>query len=170
MWEPVGSVIADNDIGVDKSGENPIGNNGTGVSIYSGWSDDSVDGNMISDNSGYGIDVVGAVGISISFNKIGVDADGETQLGNNGTGGVAIFGGSTFTTVDSNIISNNGGYGVSVSNSGTADTVIDSNNIGTDASGTEAFGNALTGISVFGDATNTTIGSLTVGEPDSPEA
>ena len=98
--------------------------------------------------------------ISISLNKIGVGKDGETALGNAETG-VAVFGGSTFTTVDSNVISSNGGYGVSVSNAGTADTVIESNNIGTDAKGTRALGNALTAVSVFDGATDTTIGSLT---------
>jgi parallel beta-helix repeat protein len=153
------NIVAGNYIGVDESGENPIGNDGAGVSIFGGSSDDSVDGNVISANNGYGIDVVGSEGISIASNKIGVDVGGEKPLGNAETG-VAIYGGSTSTTVGSNVISSNRGYGVTVSNSGTNDTVIDSNLIGTDASGTQALGNVLTAVAVFGGAADTTIGSL----------
>ena len=39
--------------------------------------------------------------------------------------------------------------------------MIQSNKIGTDASGTKAFGNSLTAIAVFGGTADTTIGSLT---------
>ena len=121
------------------------------MGIYNFSADNNVNENLISANLAYGIAVAGFAGNSISFNKIGVGANGETPLGNLATG-IAIFGGSPFDLVESNVISANGGYGISVADTGTTDTVIESNKIGTDATGTEAFGNALTAISVFNGA------------------
>ena len=150
-----------NRIGVRADGETPLGNAKTGVVIDGNSNFNSVDSNVISANLGYGISIQGgSTDNSINGNKIGVGENGETPLGNENTG-IAIFDAAASNSVDSNLISSNGGCGISVSGPGTVDNVIESNKIGTDASGTKAFGNVLTAVSVFDGATDTTIGSLT---------
>jgi len=149
-----------NRIGVGANGEEPLGNGGTGIAIFGNSNFNSLSGNVICANAGYGISVDGSSLNSIDQNNIGVGQDGETPLGNAATG-IAIFGGSSYTSVDSNVVSDNGAYGISVADPGTVYTAIQSNLIGTDASGTQGFGNVLTAISVFNGAEDTTIGSLT---------
>ena len=65
--------VADrNYIGVDSSGEGSDGNAGDGVLIYGGSSGNSVNGNVISANGYYGIQLDGSSNNSIGLNMIGV--------------------------------------------------------------------------------------------------
>ncbi len=131
--------------------------------------------NIISGNSGDGIDITGsgATGNVVEGNYIGTDATGEGALGNANVGVFvsaatgAVIGGTTAGA--RNVISGTyhsdggdyiGGSGVSVVNHADG-TVIEGNYIGTDKDGVNALGN-LTGVSIY-DSTNVTVGGTAAG-------
>ncbi len=110
--------------------------------------------------------------ITVAGNDIGVALDGTTPMGNTGDGlTIAATSnndviGQTTTFVSgvssdaisqaSNVISSNGGNGITIDGS-TGDVVV-ANYIGTDVSGTIALGNAGNGIEVESGASGNTIG------------
>lgn len=165
-----GSVILGNYIGTDRTGTVALGN-GTGASgislIGSGI---TVGGtaagaaNVISGNLGLGVDIHGTTGFGnvVLGNKIGTNANGTAALANS-LGGVSldalsnVIGGSVAGA--GNIISGNGGPGVSVLSTQTtgAGNTIDGNFIGVDASGGNPLPNTGAGVQIIG-ASGTTIG------------
>lgn len=134
-----------NSIGVTASGA-ALGN-GDGVVVHRAvggitiGGDDPSERNVISSNSGHGIDVFNSGAIDdvvISGNYIGVSPDGLSGMGN-GSAGVSIDGATNIiiggaTSTSRNIISGNTGEGVNLE--ATTDTVLIQNNyIGADANG-----------------------------------
>lgn len=115
-------------------------------------------GNVIAANGGDGIFAQGGDkaidNIAIEGNRIGTNATGTAALGNSGNG--VTLQSSTGVTVGGtaagagNLISGNGGPGVFLSQS--SFNTIEDNQIGTDAAGTGALGNAGAGVEVYGNS------------------
>lgn len=163
------TVIRGNYIGTDRNGVAPLGNaSGIHISSFahncvvggSDGDDGAIDGvvgarNVISGNSTLGIyinpqfnDPLGAV--TIMGNYVGLDASGSAALPNLDSGisnggsnrtGITTIGGTAPGA--GNVISANGNSGVSSSAPG---VIIQGNFIGTNPSGTVAFGNGGFGI------------------------
>jgi trimeric autotransporter adhesin len=112
-----------------------------GLIISAGFS--TIRGLVINRFSEDGIFIFDTNGNVIEGNFIGTDVTGSLDFGNSGNG---IFGSSGigFHVIRENVISGNGGHGVSLG-IGLPNSVLD-NFIGTDASGTVALGNGLNGV------------------------
>ena len=164
-----GNSLENNFIGTDLTGKLALGN-GVGVWLDSAPANaiGTVDaGNVISGNTGDGIDLVGlgASNNSIEGNTIGADATGTHVLPNQGSG--VLLSGAPMNTiggtaaVSRNLISGNAGSGISVA--GAADgNVIQGNYIGADTTGAAALGNSLNGLTIA-DASGLTIGGTEAG-------
>jgi titin len=168
------NLVAGNLIGTDKTGLVALGNQNNGIDLQS--ANNTIGGtvaaarNIIaaSGNVGIAFEVNGAVPGSshnnlIEGNYISLGSDGSTVLGN-ARNGVDIFDDSGSNTIGgtaagaANVISGNGLYGVFVN---TPNNVVESNLIGTDASGAKAKGNAIAGI--FVDSATNSIGGTVAG-------
>ncbi|HJQ71534.1 MAG TPA: BACON domain-containing carbohydrate-binding protein [Blastocatellia bacterium] len=114
---------------------------GTGLVISAGFS--TVRGLVINRFNGNGIFMFDTNANVIEDNFIGTDVSGSVALGNTGTG-VAGSSGIGFHVIRMNVISGNGGEGVSLAIG--ARNAVEDNFIGTDATGTFALGNAMNGI------------------------
>jgi parallel beta-helix repeat protein len=168
--EPTGNLIENNFIGIDAAGTKALANgldsDGPGVldsgsgDIYGGTTAGL--GNVISGNSGGGIQSYGS--ITIEGNYIGTDATGDVALGNGGSsyGGITAKQGSggapvTSTTITGNVVSGNtdGGIAVYASSQPSQATFLIANNlIGTNAAGTAALGNSFVGLRLDGTVEN----------------
>jgi len=152
-----GNIIAGNYIGTDATGtvalgntagiwlsvadNNIIGTNGDGLG-------DFLEGNIISGNTGYGIQLNSSNGNVIAGNFIGVDVTGANTVGNNLEG--VIIGEGSFNRIgtdgngiadadERNVISGNLDNAISIG--GGTSNVVAGNYIGTDVTGTFAIGN-----------------------------
>ncbi len=102
---------------------------------------------VISANTGNGIDAANATGVVVQGDFIGTDPTGTVAVGN-GTG--VEFVGSPSATIGGaaagagNVISANGGDGIQLNDS--VGTLVQDNLIGTDVTGTQPLGNASAGI------------------------
>ncbi len=141
----------------------------TGFVVAAGADGTAIGSLAIVDASSAGIRVI-ASNVTVAGCFIGVEADGVTVQGNQGDGihieassrnnligSVA----STDTFTVSNVISGNGGNGITVA--GGEGSTIAMNNIGTDVTGTVARPNAASGIQLTAGATNTLIGGVAYG-------
>jgi parallel beta-helix repeat protein len=172
------NTVQGNIIGLNTRGFGIIANSGNGILVSSG-ADNLIGGttalqrNIISGNTGIGIVIQasGATGNAVQGNYIGVQIQGSafSATGNSG-GGVAIIMDAAGNTIGGttagagNIISNNGGDGITLQNSGGSGVihnVIQGNRIGTSADGASALGNSGSGVFVI--ASNNTIGGATPG-------
>jgi hypothetical protein len=122
----------------------------------------AVSGLVIDGFGGAAIRLEGAGGDVITRDYLGTDPTGSRALGN----GVGVFiDGSSQNTIGGlaaifgNLISGNRQAGIGVRGSG---NLIQANRIGTDVSGTAALPNG-TGVSIFGNGSNNTIGGDTLG-------
>jgi parallel beta-helix repeat protein len=166
-----GNVIWSNYIGVDVSGVIPLGNISFGIGIGGGSKDNQVGSdspanrNVISANEGDGIHLSGAgtTGNTIAGNYVGLAANGSTRLPNED--GIRLEGVQDNTIGPSNVISGNSRYGIWLTGPDTNGNLIWANYIGTNASGTSARGNLYSGVSIWGGASNNTIGGTVY--PDS---
>ena len=167
--------IQGNFIGTDVTGKLPLGN-ADGVTINSASNvvggTAAGAGNVISANTSTGVLVQGNGASSfVQGNFIGTDVTGTKPLGN-AAGGVLINSTTPDVTIGGptldarNLISANGGWGVSVLV--TSGTVIQGNLIGTDVTGTVPLGNAFFGAQFGGvflnGSTNTVVGGPDPGE------
>ncbi len=130
-------------------------------------------GNLTIDGTGAGVIIDGSgtpedtVGISITSNDNTIKG---LQILNFPGDGVAISGGAKDNTIggdtpeERNVISGNGGPGVSIEGSGTDANTVIGNYIGTDANGTADLGNSGQGVTVWNGAQSNTIGGDTPGE------
>ncbi len=160
------NLVAGNFIGTDTSGLKRLGNQ-VGVAIQSGSASNTIEGNVISGNTTYGIDIDGK-GTSqnvVASSWIGIEANGTTAL-SNGIG-IAVFGGSTANTIGAtiagtgNVISGNATVGIEISDQGTSQNLVAGNYIGTDTGGETARGNQI-GVAIqSGSASNTIGGTIT---------
>jgi titin len=169
------NTIAGNYIGTNISGTLAVGNDGYGVHIKSGASENLIGGdlesafNLISGNLGKGVFIYGpdAHGNTIAGNYIGTDISG-TEVISNTTGGVLINNGAYENVVggdtpdEMNLISGNGGAGVFIELESHNNSII-GNTIGTDITGMAALGNKYEGVSISRSA-NTEIGGTSPGE------
>jgi CSLREA domain-containing protein len=125
------NVIQGNFIGTDKTGSNALGNSRRGISL-NGASNNTIGGsgpgqaNVISGNTGDGIDLPNGQQNAIRGNLIGVAANGTSPLGNGGFGiqmnsSINAIGGSA--AGDGNVIANNNGAGIVISG-GTGNGVL----------------------------------------------
>jgi len=159
------STIQNNWIGVDTDGS-AAGNIGTGIEITENATGNLIGpNNVISANSGRGIFVglSGADDNTISGNRIGVDPDGLSPMGNafegilvNAVDNTTIGGTSAS---ERNVIGANGRGGIAVTG-GAASTTITGNYVGVGSDGSTDVGNGGTGpgIEVLGDASGTAVG------------
>ncbi len=165
--------MAGNLIGTNMKGTAALGNLGGGVVIAGGTgaiigAPDGPAGNLISGNTGDGIDIgAGAVNTVVEGDYIGTDETGTKPLPNTGSGvsvddaaGVTI--GGTGQGVG-NVISANGQAGVSITGTAATGVVLLGNRIGTDETGTAALGNGSFGVIVNGTP-GVTIGGTAEGE------
>jgi hypothetical protein len=127
------------------------------------------DRNVISGNTSGGI-IVYTPNNLIQGNFIGTDVTGSSSVPNgylsfNYVGGVVFLADSNTlggtTPGAGNVISGNGSDGVDIV--GGSDNLVQGNDIGTGADGTEALGNGAGGISAFFGASDNTIGGLADG-------
>jgi len=185
LYDADNNVLAKNSIGTDYTGTIDLGNRLSGILITSASAGNLIggeatggndptngvfvrppDGNLISGNDAYGVLINdGASENQLSGNFIGTTASGNTALGN-ALDGVAIENadgnilyGCTFETdpfVFYNVISGNGGNGLRVTNAD--NTTIQANFFGMAANNNTALGNALNGVLINGDSSQTIMG------------
>ena len=183
------NVLEGNYIGTTTDGSGTAANGGDGVDIQHTASYNTVGGttagalNVISGNTGNGVEINQANDNVVAQDSIGLDSSG--QLKNpNGQNGVEIDGGSQSNTIGgttafiigqsssgtSNVISANGSNGVLVTGSGTSANVVEGNYIGMltgGSSGTDSdgysVGNTNDGVLIGSGATSNTIGGTVAG-------
>src|SRR5581483_551144 len=163
-----GNLIASSWIGLS-SAANAVPN-GTGVSIASGSSGNTIGGtsvsarNVISGNTtGILLSGAGVTGNLIVGNFVGPDASGGAGV-LNGVG-IKIQSGASGNTVGGtsasarNVISRNTNYGVGLFGSATTGNLVEGDYVGTDPAGSGALANG-TGVLVSGAAGNTIGGTI----------
>jgi hypothetical protein len=167
-----GLQVQGNLIGTDVTGATTLRNGGTGVSLSSGSTNNTVGGtaagagNVISGNSGPGISLLGlgTTGNLVQGNFIGTDVTGTQPLGNdsgiflsfssgNMIGGAAAGAG--------NIISGNRTNGVEILRS--SGNLLQGNFIGTDKTGRTAVANGHSGVDLDFNAPVNTVGGIIPG-------
>lgn len=166
--------LGSNRIGTNANGDNEIPNDLNGVAFAAGANNNVVGNssrafNIISGNTGRGVSLSGTGTDSniIASNYIGVGANGSDVVGNIG-GGVLIQQGAAANTIGGNstafgnIISGNGGDGITLQDAATTSNNIYSNTFGLDAGLTAPIANTGNGILVNG-ANSTSIGGTNLG-------
>ncbi len=169
-----GTVIQGNYIGSNESGTAAVRNDANGIRLNA-TTNVTIGGttagarNVISGNNNLatfadGIWISGGSSHVIQGNYIGTTADGLSTLGN-AAGGVTMNNATNMTIGGTaagagNVISGNAD-GIYITNS--TGTIIQGNDIGTDATGTLDLGNTDRGIQLFNGANNTMIGGTAPG-------
>jgi hypothetical protein len=166
-----GTVIRGNMIGLNAAGTAAVANAMSGVYVQD-TSGVMIGGaiagarNVISGNGQYGIDFNGA-GITsgtVQGNYIGTDVTGTLARGN-ALGGVRIVNGASGiviggpTAAERNLISGNGGVGVSILGAATSGHLVQGNHIGVSVTGNGALGNG-TGVMLIDAPSNTIRGNV----------
>jgi hypothetical protein len=177
-----GNVILGNKIGTDVRGTGKLGNLGSGIFITAGASGNIIggttsgSGNVLSGNSGDGVDMegMGTTANVVLGNLIGTDVHGIARLAN-AYNGIDLESGASNNTIGGtavgagNVISGNARQGVEIgavllAGQGSASgNVVQGNKIGTDITGTLGLGNGMAGILLEGMASGTIIGGTTTG-------
>ncbi len=127
----------------------------------------TVQGLVVNQFNGNGIEIEQGNGDLIQGNFIGTDSTGLLPAGNNGDGITLdttsndTIGGTTAQT--RNIISANGAKGIHFIFGTNTGIVIEGNYIGTDVTGTQPLGNNANGIDMFANASGNTIGGTASG-------
>jgi FG-GAP-like repeat len=176
---PVVLRIKGNYIGVDITGNNPLGNSSTGIdangNLQVGGTEPGA-GNVISGNGvnsgeagGIIVRATGVQGTKIEGNAIGVNAAGDIAIGNSGRSGISIY--STSIVVGGsqegagNVIGGNAvGILVGAASAGSADNnLIQGNFIGTDRLSVRPLPNTIAGIRISAGLNNK-VGGANPGE------
>ena len=159
--------VQGNFIGTTVSGSSPLGNGSDNISIVSA-SGNTIGGaatgagNTIAASAGLGIRLLVASMTMIQGNRIGTNAAGTADFGNE-IGGIDILDGANNTIGGGaagagNQISANGFIGLTISGSPSTGNLIKGNLIGVQANGVSALGNDLHGVVIADSAANTTVG------------
>jgi hypothetical protein len=163
IFEVSGTIIQGNSIGTDVTGSVALANNGVGIAIQTSGNliggTGAGQGNVISGNSAFGIQIVMGSGNTIQGNRIGTDAAGAAAVPNM-IGIMVLAGANTIggtTAGAGNVISGNSTSGILLSSDG---NLVQGNYIGTDASGTFALGNNN---GIVASTSNNTIGGTAAG-------
>ena len=165
--------VRGNYIGTTVSGASQLGNGSEAISIVSANGNTiggtaTGAGNVISASSGLGIRLLVASSNQIQGNRIGTDAAGTADFGNE-TGGIDILDGANNTiggaaTGAGNVISGNGFSGLNIDGSPSTGNLVRGNIIGLQVNGVIPLGNDLDGIFIGDSATNTAVGGAAAGE------
>jgi hypothetical protein len=152
------NTLNTNAIGVDGDAAFKVPN-GNGVQIRGSSDFNTLVGNVIAGNDGFGVALNDSNNNDIRHNYIGTNPSSATTLGN-GYEGVNIGGVSTGNIIggsdsDRNVISCNGYNGVRIDGASGNETSY--NHIGTNYAGTIDLGNTQSGVTVTGGAGNTVI-------------
>jgi hypothetical protein len=159
-----GGTNAQLKIRVDGSG---TPNSPDGLRIAQGGANSTIQGLMITNFDGSGIEIQDPDGVKIEGNFLGVGSTGTTDLGN-GVQGVKVFddntltGGATIggtTPAARNLISGNDFDGVEIIH-GTDNRVL-GNIIGTDRNGTANLGNGFNGVNIVQGSSDNELGDGT---------
>jgi uncharacterized delta-60 repeat protein/CSLREA domain-containing protein len=170
-----GSLVQGNTVGTDLTGTVAVPNHGPGLTLYGSHAGliggpGAGQGNLISGNTGNGIDISypsDSSGNRVQGNRIGTNAAGTAALGN-GQDGVFIYyllyddnviGGTN--PGEGNVISGNLGNGITILGSS---ITIQGNAIGTDAGGTLQLGNAGDGVLATRFAHQVAVGGVGAGQ------
>jgi len=172
------NTISGNYIGTDATGTAAIPNDGDGIVISDGASNNLIGGsnatpggactgecNLISGNGEFGVVIAGTgtANNTISGNYIGTNVNGSGPLGGNALAGIQINDGAQYnliggnTSGERNVISGNQFLGVGLLN-GANHNKVQGNYIGTDVTGRVPIGNGCDGISINLGAHNNLIG------------
>ena len=162
--DAVNVTIQNNYVGTNVAGTAAVPNKGDGVTVNSNSENARVVRNLISGNTGAGLNLDSVKTATAAGNKVGVTAAGTAKLGNGGAG-IVVQAGSNVTlggslSSDANVVGGNAGAGVVVRNGVTAVTIA-KNVIGTDISGTLNLGNGGDGVAVSNGASGVVIGGST---------
>lgn len=168
-----GNVVQGNKIGTDVTGAIAVGNSLSGVFLANAPSNTTGGtvagaGNVISGNKQNGVYLLGTGSQDnlVQGNYIGVDVTGTVDLGNTFSGVLVSSAGSNTIggTVAGagNVISGNNQYGVYLLQARATGNQLQGNFIGTDAAGTGAVGNTMSGVFVS-NASSNTIGGTAAG-------
>lgn len=136
--------------------------NTAGLTLAAGATGSQISGLSLVDAAGAGV-TIAASGTTLSSNYIGLWGNGSTVEGNRGDGVLVQAGasgnligiGSTTAYALSNVISGNGGNGITILGDG---NVVQANYIGTDAAGNRERANRGNGIQITSGAAGNTIG------------
>lgn len=167
------NLVRNNYIGTDALGSLDLGNSFRGVHIdqlANGnvvGGDSAAERNLISGNDSDGVIIALSTSREnvVKGNYIGTDKDGNSTLGNSGSGifvfnaPANIIGQSTGTNFVRNVISGNGEDGVKILGEQATRNVVTGNRIGTDKDGTTELPNLRDGVSII-DAADNKIGEV----------
>jgi hypothetical protein len=168
-----GNFIQGNFIGTDGTGTVALGNLLNGIYLVNagnnliGGTEDAAP-NIVCGNGQNGILLEGADagGNRVVGNYVGIAVDAITPLGN-GADGVVLLGAPNNTVGGimpgtGNVIAANGGNGIRLEGAGATGNFVEGNFVGTDPTGTIAWGNGSNGIYLLG-ASNNQIGGPAAG-------
>ena len=151
-----GELIEGNRIGTGTAGTTDHGNGKAGVYV-NGAPGVVLRDNVISGNDSHGVSLSGSSAREtvLENNFIGTNAAGTADLGNTASG--VHVSGARDTVILKNIISGNDFHGVSLTGSGTKDTLVAENYIGTNTGGTATVGNGGSGVHIGDSARDNTV-------------
>jgi len=166
------STFQGNLIGLDATGSLAVSNGGDGLELYGNPHDVTIGGtnagarNLISGNGGNAIYLEGASNIVVQGNYLGTDLSGSAAVPNGGSGIEAIDGCVKLTiggtnSLARNLISGNAGGGIVFN--GASFSVVQGNYVGTDATGSLAVSNGSSGLTLFNNPHDVTIGGTNSG-------
>jgi parallel beta-helix repeat protein len=158
-------VIQDNRIGTNAAGTAALPNALDGVQIFTDFPrlarSNLIRDNLISGNGRSGAFLFQAGEETFSGNFIGTNAAGTAAIPN-GADGVTLLNCRVEVELAGNLISGNGRSGVLLDRSD--DNTVAGNTIGTNAAGSAALPNALDGVTLLDNSTDTHIGGTGAGE------
>ena len=150
-----GNLIEGNVVGADPTGSELLG--GGGLLIFNS-PDNRVTGNLIAGGN-LRIQGASASGNVLEDNKVGTNLEGSQLLGG---GSILVLDGPRNTIGPGNVVAG-GAINLSISGKPAVENVIKGNFIGTDVTGTQALGDSVTGMKLFG-ADDTVIGGTSAGD------
>ncbi|MEM7249086.1 MAG: FG-GAP-like repeat-containing protein [Acidobacteriota bacterium] len=160
--ESSGNIVAGNHVGTDVTGTAALGNDDMGIWLLRA-PDNTVGGvdpgarNVSSGNGWFGVYITGdqTTGNLVQGNHVGTDPSGTASVSNGSPGiggGVGFFSSANNNTLGGttaaarNIISGNGSNGITVTDDGSLDNLLQGNFIGVDSGGATSLPNASAGI------------------------
>jgi parallel beta-helix repeat protein len=149
------NTITENNIGTDPLGVYRI-SNGTGIELYQS-TNNLIDRNTISGNTGFGVLLSKASKNSIIGNRIGTNFISDRAIPNHS--GVGLFKKSTLNSIKDNVISGNDYDGLVISDSGTKLNKVFGNRIGLNYGRHNAIPNKKNGILITEGASYNIVGS-----------
>jgi parallel beta-helix repeat protein len=166
--------------GVDGIGSKSDAFKGTGFcqqGLQTGGNSNTISGNLVSGNTGVGVDLVMSNSNLLTGNKIGINTAGTFAIPN-GADGIIIAGSCTGSTCHGssnntiggvtsgtgNTVSGNTGNGITIDGTGAGTSnAVQGNHIGTDPGGTVAIGNRANGVQLMHSAVNDSVGGTAAG-------